>query len=231
MPRVVNKGVSINYRVEGSGPPIVFGHGLTSSSDVWYERGFVAALKSEYRLVLIDNRGHGQSDKPHDPQSYTTEKCASDIVAVLDDLGMKTATYWGYSQGGQYGYALAQHALDRVACFVIGGATAGSERAFPAEPGKDDPMMAALRAGPEQIIKFYGEWATPLLLERLRANDHAALIASLQGLRLNTKRFSDVVRTIAVPALIMLEVLIRSTIQQGKLLPIYPAHNSCRYRL
>ncbi len=159
-------------------------------------------MKPKYRLVLIDTRGHGQSDKPHDPQSYTTEKCASDIVAVLDDLGMKTATYWGYSQGGQYGYALAQHALDRVACFVIGGATAGSEGAFPAEPGKDDPLMAALRAGPEHIIKFYGEWATPLLLERLRANDHAALIASLQGQRLNTKRFFDVVRTIAVPTLI-----------------------------
>jgi len=136
MPRVVNKGVSINYRVEGSGPPIVFGHGLTSSSDVWYERGFVAALKPKYRLVLIDTRGHGQSDKPHDPQSYTTEKCASDIVAVLDDLGMKTATYWGYSQGGQYGYALAQHALDRVACFVIGGATAGSSNVISGNTGQ-----------------------------------------------------------------------------------------------
>ena len=202
MPRVDNKGTSIHYRVEGDGPPLVFGHGITSSSDAWYEHGFVAALKPKYRLVLIDARGHGQSDKPHDPQSYTTEKCASDIVAVLDDLGMKSATYWGYSMGGRIGYALAQHALDRVACFVIGGATAGSERAFPTEAGNEDPLMAALRAGPDVIIKFYGEWATPLLRERLRANDHAALIACLQGQRLNTEGFSDVVRTIAVPTLI-----------------------------
>ena len=142
MPRVVNKGVSINYRVEGSGPPVVVGHGITSSSDVWYERGFVAALKLKYRLVLIDSRGHGQSYKPHDPQSYTTEKCASDIVAVLDDLVLKTATYWGYSQGGQYGYALAQHALDRVACFVIGGATTGSERPFPTAAGNEETRLA-----------------------------------------------------------------------------------------
>ncbi|MGD9879423.1 alpha/beta fold hydrolase [Reyranella sp.] len=202
MARVSNKGVSIHYRVEGDGPPVVLGHGITSSSDVWYEHGFVAALKPRYRLILIDSRGHGQSDKPHDPQSYTTETCASDIVAILDDLGLKTATYWGYSQGGLYGYALAQHALDRVACFVIGGATAGSERAFPAEAGNEDPLMAAFRAGPEEIIKFYGDWATPLIRERLLANDHAALIASLQGFRLNTKRFSDVVPTIAVPTLI-----------------------------
>ena len=41
MPRVVNKGVSIHYRVEGNGPPVVLGHGLTDSSEVFYERGYV----------------------------------------------------------------------------------------------------------------------------------------------------------------------------------------------
>ena len=95
MPRVVNKGISIHYRVEGTGPPLVLGHGITDSSDVFYERGYVAALKPKYRLVLIDARGHGQSDKPHDPPSYTPEKFASDFVAVLDDLGMKTAATGG----------------------------------------------------------------------------------------------------------------------------------------
>ena len=74
MPRVDNKGISIHYRVEGNGPPLVLGHGITDSSDVFYERGYVAALKPKYRLVLIDARGHGQSDKPHEPQSYTSEK-------------------------------------------------------------------------------------------------------------------------------------------------------------
>lgn len=202
MPRVVNKGVSIHYRVEGNGPPVVLGHGITDSSEVFYERGYVAALKPKYRLVLIDARGHGQSDKPHDPQSYTFETAASDIVAVLDDLGMKTAAYWGYSLGGRYGFALAKHALARVACFVVGGATAGNERAYPSEPGNEDPLMTAFRDGPDAVIKIWGtEWMTPPLRERLLANDTAALIACLQGLRLNTKGFSDVVRTIAVPTL------------------------------
>jgi pimeloyl-ACP methyl ester carboxylesterase len=103
MPRVDNKGISIHYRVEGNGSPLVLVHGITDSSDVFYERGYVAALKAKYRLVLIDARGHGQSDKPHDPQSYSPEGVASDIVAVLDDLGMKTVTYWGYSMGGGLG--------------------------------------------------------------------------------------------------------------------------------
>ena len=67
MPRVVNKGVSIHYSVEGNGPPLILQHGFSDSSETWSERGFVAALKPKYRLVLIDARGHGQSDKPHDP--------------------------------------------------------------------------------------------------------------------------------------------------------------------
>src|ERR1700752_2116936 len=121
MPRVDNKGISIHYRVEGNGPPLILQHGFSDSSETWSERGYVAALKPKYRLVLIDFRGHGQSDKPHDPASYEAKGFASDIVAVLDDLGMKTATYWGYSMGGGAGFALAQLAMDRVACFVIGG--------------------------------------------------------------------------------------------------------------
>ena len=145
MPRVDNKGVSIHYRVEGNGPPLVLQHGFSDSSEIWDEPGTVAALRPKYRLVLIDARGHGQSDKPHDPQSHTHKKIVSDIVAVLDDLGMKTAAYWGYSRGGRYGFALARHALDRVACFVIGGAPAGTELSHPAEPGNEDPMMTALR--------------------------------------------------------------------------------------
>ena len=134
MPRVDNQGISIHYRVEGDGLPVVLGHGVTDSSDVFYERGYVAALKPKYRLVLIDARGHGQSDKPHDPHAYASDKVASDIVAVLDDLGLKTAVYWGYSLGGRYGFALTRYALDRVACLVIGGAPASAESGYATEP-------------------------------------------------------------------------------------------------
>ena len=156
MPRLDNRGTSIHYRVEGDGPPVVLGHGITDSSDVFYERGYVAALKPKYRLVLIDARGHGQSDKPQDPPSFTPEKFASDTVAVLDDLGIRTTAYWGYSMGGWIGFALARYALGRVGCFVIGGASAGTASAFPTEPGKEDVLIAALRGGPDEVIKVWG---------------------------------------------------------------------------
>ena len=197
MPRVDNKGVSIHYRVEGNGPPLILQHGFSDSIEIWYQPGTVAALKPKYRLVLIDARGHGQSDKPHDPPSYAPEKFASDIVAVLDDLGIKTAAYWGYSRGGWIGFALARHALERIACFVIGGA---SGRVAAAEPGKESPVITALRGGVDEYVKLYDEEVTPAHREILQANDAAALIAC--GPQRPIEGFSDVVRTIAVPTLL-----------------------------
>jgi pimeloyl-ACP methyl ester carboxylesterase len=203
MPSVDNKGISIHYRVEGNGPPLVLVHGMTDSSETWYERGYVAALKPKYHLVLIDARGHGQSDKPHDPQYYTSEKVVSDIVGVLDNLGIKTVAYWGYAMEGRQGFALARRAMDRVACFVIGASSASTASAYPAEPGKEGPLITAFRGGPSEVIKLYGEeWMTPPLRERLKANDMAALIACQQQSPLNAEGLSDVKNRIAVPTLL-----------------------------
>jgi pimeloyl-ACP methyl ester carboxylesterase len=201
MPRVDNKGISIHYRVEGNGPPLILQHGFSDSSDRWFEHGFVAALKQKYRLVLIDVRGHGQSDKPHDPPSYAPEKFVSDIVAVLDDLGMKTAIYWGYSMGGWIGFAMARYALDRVGCFVLGGAAGSGASPYAAEPGKEHPFITTLRSGLDAYVGSFGEELTAPLRERLLTNDPAALIACTQQ-RLVTGGFHDVVRTIAVPTLL-----------------------------
>ena len=68
MPYVDNDGVKIHYHVEGNGPDIVMQHGLTNSMQNWYAYGFVEELKKSNRLILIDARGHGKSDKPHDPE-------------------------------------------------------------------------------------------------------------------------------------------------------------------
>jgi len=203
MPRVDNKGISIHYRVEGDGSPLVLLHGITDSSETWYERGYVAALAPKYRLILIDARGHGGSDKPYDRQSYAPETLASDVVAVLDDVGVKTAGYWGYSRGGWTGFAVARHALDRVTCFVIGGASASTALPFSAEAGKEDPLLTAFRGGPNQIVsKMWGEeWMTRPLRQRLLASDTAALMACQQQ-RLVSEGFSDVVDRITVPTLV-----------------------------
>ena len=119
-------------------------------------------LKPKLPPFLIDSRGHGQSDKPHDPSAYTPSRFASDIVAVLDDLGTKSAGYWGYSHGRKDSVCLgAARTRSKFASFVIGGASATSASAYPTEPGKEDPLITALRGGPDAIIEIFGEWVTP----------------------------------------------------------------------
>jgi len=61
-------------------------------------------LKDDYQLILIDARGHGASDKPHDPEAYRTETMVADVVSVLNDLNIEKAHFLGYSMGGQIGW-------------------------------------------------------------------------------------------------------------------------------
>jgi pimeloyl-ACP methyl ester carboxylesterase len=78
-------------------------HGFTDSLEGWREYGYVEELKNEHRVVLLDSRGHGASDKPHDPQAYGLELSTTDVLAVLDDLSIDEAHYFGYSLGGWVG--------------------------------------------------------------------------------------------------------------------------------
>ena len=64
MPFATNNGLRIHYQIEGSGPPLVLQHGFTGSINGWRRYGYVEALAGDYRVVLVDARGHGQSDKP-----------------------------------------------------------------------------------------------------------------------------------------------------------------------
>jgi pimeloyl-ACP methyl ester carboxylesterase len=106
MPFANNNGVKIHYEVEGeaNAPVLVMQHGLTSSIETWRENGYPANLPQQYRVIMIDARGHGRSDKPHDPNFYSPQDFTSDILTVMDSLGIKRASYWGYSMGGAIGY-------------------------------------------------------------------------------------------------------------------------------
>jgi pimeloyl-ACP methyl ester carboxylesterase len=200
MPQVDNAGVKISYRFEGGGPPLILLHGFTDSAESWYELGYVHGLRTRHKLILIDSRGHGQSDKPHDLEAYTPEKFVSDVVAVLDDLGLKASAFWGYSQGGWIGFALAKFAAERISAFIIGGATAGGGSAFPSVDGSD-VLIEALKKGHDAMIAIWGASASHALVARLRANDLEALIACRRQ-RLASGGFVGVPGSISVPVLL-----------------------------
>jgi pimeloyl-ACP methyl ester carboxylesterase len=175
MPYADNHGLRIHYQVEGAGPPLVLQHGSTSSIQAWYQNGYIEPLKPHYQLILVDARGHGASDKPHDAASYALPLRVSDIVAVLDALGIQQAHYWGYSMGGWIGFGMAKHAARRVQSLIIGGAHpyADSAEAFRGVDGTDpEAFIVALE-------KFAGIRATPEIRERILENDLQALAAAM----------------------------------------------------
>jgi pimeloyl-ACP methyl ester carboxylesterase len=120
---VDNQGVRICYETEGRGDAVVLQHGFSDSSETWREYGYVDALQEAHQVVLIDARGHGRSDKPHDADSYSLPALVTDVVAVLDALAIERAHFFGQSMGGRYGFGMAKYAPDRLRSLMVAGAS------------------------------------------------------------------------------------------------------------
>lgn len=180
MPYATNDGVRIYYEREGSGPPLILQHGFTRTLENWRDNGYTDALRSDYDLILVDARGHGRSDKPHDPTAYAPDQRAGDITAVLDDAGIDRAIFWGYSMGGHIGYACARYAPERFDALILGGA-----HPYARDPAQARQRAEALRTnGLEQYVADGERREGPLpavMRERVLANDVEALAAAAMG--------------------------------------------------
>ena len=118
---VSEDGTRIAYEVVGTGKPLVLLHGFTADHTIWREMGYVERLAGR-QLILIDARGHGRSDKPHVPEAYDAGRCATDVAAVLNDIGAVNADICGHSLGGTIALAFAAHYPNRVRSLVVNGA-------------------------------------------------------------------------------------------------------------
>ena len=192
----------IYYEVEGNGPPLVLQHGLTQTLEDWRDFGYSKALKNDYQLILIDARGHGHSDKPHEPEAYGGQLMVGDVVAVLDVVNVSKAQYWGYSMGGGIGFNVAKYAPERFHALIIGGVSPylGREEMVQFL----DQFGLLLEAGMEALIAIYeglaGQLLPPDHKARLLANDAQALAAALQGIRMSD--VEDIMPTVGLPCLV-----------------------------
>ena len=214
MPYTVNKGVRIYYEVEGKGPSIVFIPGFLGTLDDWRDSGYDEALRNDYRLILIDPRGRGGSDRPHDSAAYTFELMVQDIVAVLDNLNIDKAHYFGYSMGAGIGFNVAIHAPERFYTLMLGGSgypIAGNEM-------RDDGVIIAIQEGLKKAIETAPERSMemfvseleetmglfpPLRRARMLAADAWALAAAARAIRFAVwPKAEDVLPRITLPCLL-----------------------------
>lgn len=113
-----SNGVKIRYIVVGKGEPVILVHGFAGNLGMWDP--LIDDLANDYEVIAFDCRGHGKSDKPHDPGQYGIEM-VNDIVRLMDHLQIKKAHIMGYSMGGFIVMKMLVEHPDRFLTAVIGG--------------------------------------------------------------------------------------------------------------
>ena len=93
-------GNHLSYFVEGNGRPVLLVHGFTMWSDIWKANGVVHELFGDSRIIAPDLRGHGSSDRPHDPSEYGL-KLVSDLVEILEAEAISAIDIVGFSLGAE----------------------------------------------------------------------------------------------------------------------------------
>jgi len=205
-------GVKIHYVVEGEGEPVLLIHGFAANIQMqWGVSGVIKELAKEYKVIAIDNRGHGRSGKPHDPKQYGL-KMVEDSVRLLDHLKIKKAHVVGYSMGGFITNKLIATHPDRVVSATLGGA--GWERpdddrlkfmnelATSLETGKGiGPLI--VRLTPANIAKPTDDQIAGINGMLMLTNDQKALGAVIRGM-IEFAVTADTLRANKVPTLALI---------------------------
>jgi len=124
VPTVVLNGIRIHYEEQGSGDPLILIMGLGAPGSRWKDHA--AAYKKHFRCILVDNRGAGESDRPHGP--YTTKTMADDIAGLMLALGFENASIAGISMGSAIAQELALSYPKKVRSLVLVSSWSRSDR-------------------------------------------------------------------------------------------------------
>jgi pimeloyl-ACP methyl ester carboxylesterase len=126
MPTIDRNGVPIYFEDTGSGPPLVMGHSILCSGEMWMYQ--VPRLAGRYRVINVDQRGHGRSVPATGP--YTLRDMVDDFVAVMDHIEIEKAVWAGLSMGGMVAMHAAIAVPDRVSALILLDTHAGAETVF-----------------------------------------------------------------------------------------------------
>lgn len=177
--------------------PILLIHGFASTHVVnWVSPGWVKTLgDAGYRVIALDNRGHGSSTKSYDPADYTPQKMAADASALLDHLDIGRAHVMGYSMGARISAFMALAEPQQVATLVLGGLGIGLVDGV----GDWDPIASALLADDPQTVTTARGRAFRSFADQTKS-DRRALAACISTSR--TELSEDEVARISQPTLV-----------------------------
>jgi pimeloyl-ACP methyl ester carboxylesterase len=134
---------------------IVLVHGFASNRhEGWRRTGWYGAFeRRRLRSVALDQRGHGESAKPHEPEAYARAAMVGDVLTLMDHLQLGRAHLFGYSMGARVALQTALDAPDRIDHLILGGVGEALIRGRSAEEAQQEGAMAAamLAEDPETI--------------------------------------------------------------------------------
>jgi pimeloyl-ACP methyl ester carboxylesterase len=217
MPSFHNGAVEIAYLDEGEGDPIVLVHGFASSKNVnWVYPTWVSDLRKDGRRVIaLDNRGHGESEKFYDPAQYSIPAMASDTIALMDHLDIARADVMGYSLGGRIAGWLGLNQPARLRSAILAGIGIGLINGG----GPGENVAVALEAPTlEDVTDPIGR--TFRAFADQTRSDRRALAACLRGSRGLMRR--EEAAAIIVPVLIAVgtaDEVAGSAAALGKIIP------------
>jgi pimeloyl-ACP methyl ester carboxylesterase len=145
-----NDGVRLAYEDVGAGEPVVLVHGFASDRvQNWRAPGWYDTLTGAgWRVVALDCRGHGESDKPHDPDRYG-DRMVDDVAAVMAAAGVAQAHVMGYSMGGMLTMGLLMRRPELVRRAVVAGV---GETYFRDAPKRRHAIADALEAPDPSVL-------------------------------------------------------------------------------
>jgi 3-oxoadipate enol-lactonase len=204
-------GIRVHYEVFGrpNAPAVLMIQGLGADKHGWDMQRFVLAAR--YRVIALDNRGAGRSDKPFG--HYSLEQMADDAISVLDAVGVERAHVVGASMGGAISQIVALKHPDRVRSLTLACTacrnhpwreellTSWATRASEQGMGAMTREAARWVIGPRsfrRLLPAFG-WLGPLAMGR----PTHAFVAQVRAILATDETMADQLSTITVPALIM----------------------------
>jgi pimeloyl-ACP methyl ester carboxylesterase len=213
MPSASINGVKLNFEQHGeSGEPLVLVHGYTGDVTDW--RHQVPSFSPSFRILMPDNRGHGQSEAPADRSAYTVEQMAADTLALVDQHGFERFHLLGHSMGGGIAQEIALGHPERLISLTLHD-TADSFSAATANPmvalWRDHRFKMAETQGMAAVSEIAPPFPPPPHMprerleetkKRLAAMSADAFIGAWQGLA-DWQGTAERAKTITTPTLVI----------------------------
>src|SRR4026208_1132317 len=191
-------GVAIYYEIRGSGPALILTHGFAASAEMFAK--VVDPLSETHTVITWDQRGHGRSDYPTDPEKYSPDLAVADIAALLDPAGVESAVIGGHSLGGYLSFEfLLAHPARTMGLVLI-----GSGPGFRRDDGRDGWNAYADKIAAQYERKGLAALADSEELDASVYRDASGLIlAARPVLNQHDGRVRESLPSITVPTLVV----------------------------